>query len=453
MTPDRGGAGRRQRKRAGAHRKRRTNSALRRTVVVSGAVACIGMAVEAATPTADALSIVFTTPNADGSGNTVRINIFHGNIFNLQLGFLGNFSENSTTSDGGVVTRSNSILSRFTDFWDRDIVIGDAVTSSNTTEISIGSYNIFNPQASVFGGNVSNNRTVGNVATGKGNNTSTKATSTGGGFLGSFLPGMTGNGNTVQAAFFSGNIFNPQWSVFGANVSNNTAVTNVAANNGNGSGTAVASPGWLRLLGGMTGNGNTTQVAGVASNIYNQQTSLGGGNVSYNTAVTNASVRNGNGSVVTTPGGTTVLGTTGNGNTNQVAVGSSNISNDQINVGINTVGTVYTDRVITGEPWESGSSTVTVRTDNSALTNSGVAGGQQQSSGANAVSQVSSKSTNVGNPQQSSVSGASGGSSSATSGLGSLSTGSGSSATTSNVSTSNAGTAGKPGSENGSSGD
>ena len=77
-------------------------------------------------------------------------------------------------------------------------------------------YNIFNPQASLLGGNVSNNTTVGNVATDQGNNTSTKATSTGSGFLPSFLGGMTGNGNTFQIAFFSGNIFNPQWSVLGA---------------------------------------------------------------------------------------------------------------------------------------------------------------------------------------------------------------------------------------------
>ena len=69
MTPDGGGASRRQRRRAGAHRKQRTRSrsALRRTVVVGGAVVCIGLAYEVSAPTGNALSIVIPVGGANGS--------------------------------------------------------------------------------------------------------------------------------------------------------------------------------------------------------------------------------------------------------------------------------------------------------------------------------------------------------------------------------------------------
>ena len=104
---------RRRRKRVGRTGSRVIGQRLAATVVVGGAPVCIGMAVRGATPTADALSIVFNTRNADGSGNTIRINIFHRNIFDFQLGILGNFSNNSTTGDGAIVTRSDNIASMF----------------------------------------------------------------------------------------------------------------------------------------------------------------------------------------------------------------------------------------------------------------------------------------------------------------------------------------------------
>ncbi|KXW61753.1 hypothetical protein MPHL43072_25965, partial [Mycolicibacterium phlei DSM 43072] len=59
---------------------------------------------------------------------------------------------------------------------------------------------------------------------------------------------------------------------------------------------------------------------------------FGGGNVSYNTAVTNDANGNGNNSTTNASGGI-IVGTTGNGNTNQGAIGSGNIWNDQINIG------------------------------------------------------------------------------------------------------------------------
>ncbi len=67
-----------------------------------------------------------------------------------------------------------------------------------------------------------------------------------------------GNGNTVQFSLFSGNIFNPQFSI-GGNASNNTATTNLAAGNGNYSQTDIG----LGLFGNFLfggGNGNTFQL-------------------------------------------------------------------------------------------------------------------------------------------------------------------------------------------------
>jgi hypothetical protein len=43
-----------------------------------------------------------------------------------------------------------------------------------------------------------------------------------------------GSGNTTQIYLLSGNIFNPQASLFGNNTSNNTAATNISVLNGNG---------------------------------------------------------------------------------------------------------------------------------------------------------------------------------------------------------------------------
>ena len=130
---------------------------------------------------------------------------------------------------------------------------------------------------------------------------------------------------------------------FGPNVSNNTASTNVADYNGNYSRTSMMQGGGLlgavvRLfLGGMTGNGNTTQTAVGTSNIINPQISIGGSNQSNNTANTNEAVGNGNDSQTTVgaangSGNVVATGTTGNGNTTQTAVNTSNIENPQVSI-------------------------------------------------------------------------------------------------------------------------
>jgi len=348
MIPGSCGQGPHQVGKTAAHRRPRKRSPLTRAVAAGGVVVCIGAAYELTAPTVHALSIVFRSPAGNGTTNETRINVLQGNIFDPQLGLLGaNVSHNSTGANGTSSTATNPLVNNLlfnnpvtrliNSVLNYELVIGGAATGpiNNATQISFFSYNIFNPQASIFGGNLSNNTTNANIAAGYGNNASASATSVPN-FWTSFFGGMAGNGNVMQMAFFSGNIFNPQSSIFGPNVSNNTAVTNSATNNGNYSQTTAGGGGLLgavvRLfLGGMTGNGNTTQVAVGTSNVNNPQVSIGGSNQSNNTAVTNDSAGNGNNSQTTSGGLAT--GTTGNGNTNQTAIGSSNIENTQVSVG------------------------------------------------------------------------------------------------------------------------
>jgi hypothetical protein len=351
------GLGRQQDISSGAHRRPRKRSAMSRAVAAGGAVICIGAVYEVTAPTVQALTIVFRNTDGTGQTNEVRVNILHGNVFDPQLGLLGaNVSNNSTSSNGTFSTVGNPLVDNllfnnpFTKlidaFWNRELVFGPAASGpvNNVTQISFGSFNIFNPQASIFGGNLSNNTTNTNMAMGYGNNSSASVTSMPNMWT-SWFGGMTGNGNALQLAFMSGNIINPQFSLFGPNVSNNTALTNVADYNGNYSQTSMMQGGGLlgvvgRLfgggfLGGMTGNGNTTQAAVGTSNITNPQVSIGGSNQSNNTAVTNEAVGNGNSSQTTVDGSGNVIsiGTTGNGNTNQTAVGTSNIENPQVSIG------------------------------------------------------------------------------------------------------------------------
>src|SRR3954467_15323366 len=101
MLPDSDGARRRRRKKSGAHRAPRQQSALSRTVPVGGAALCIGVGCEVASPTAAAFSIVIPTGGA-ADGNSIQINILEGNIFNPQFRIIsGNVSNTST---GGSVS-------------------------------------------------------------------------------------------------------------------------------------------------------------------------------------------------------------------------------------------------------------------------------------------------------------------------------------------------------------
>ncbi len=327
-----GGAGRREHKTtAGAHRAPRRHQALViRTVAVGGAFVCIGLASEMNLPDADALSILIPS----GNGNATQINILEGNVFKPQLGLGGdgnNVSDNRTIGSIFFGGHDPIGVSRL---FDGPIALGGATGTGNVTQINIASYNIFNPQINAQGGNSSHNVTISNVAAGNGNGTKTEATGSGTGM--SLFGGAIGNGNAAQLSLFSSNIFNPQFSLFGDNVSDNTAVTNVAAGNGNGSTTSTTSTGMfgLGLFGSATGNGNNTQVASGSANVINPQFSLLGRNSSNNHSFTNLSILNGNFSRTSTSGGgilgTTLLGgMTGNGNNNQFASLVSNIVNPQ----------------------------------------------------------------------------------------------------------------------------
>jgi hypothetical protein len=323
----------------GVHRAPRKRSALTRTAAVGGAVVCIGMAYELGAPTADALSMVIPLGDGNGTGNTLRINILEGNILNPQLGIArGNVSNNSTI--GGVGTGSGNDTRMTSDGSSTQTALGAAAGNGNEIQVNILSFNIFNPQVSIGGNNVSNNTTISNVAMGNGNNSSTQMVSSSDGLWGGWLSAITGNGNTTQFALLSGNIFNPQWSFGGENISNNTAATNIAAGNGNGSKTTMTAGGALgtALLGFMKGNGNTTQTAALTTNIYNPQMSTGG-NTSNNEAVTNDAQSNGNNSgtdvgTASALGSILTTGATGNGNTTQNANGSGNIVNNQVSGGI-----------------------------------------------------------------------------------------------------------------------
>jgi hypothetical protein len=288
--------------------------------MVGGAAVCIGLLAEVNLPDASALSILLPA----GNGNATQINILEGNIFRPQFGPGGNGSVNTTIGGlifGGVDPTGKSHV----------IALGGAKGTGNVTQINIASYNIINPQASIFGNNSSVNTTVSNVSAGNGNGKPTTNADSGG-VLGLFGPAM-GAGNTGQVSLLSGNIFNPQFSLFGDNTSNNIAVTNVSVLNGNGSPTNTTGGG---IFGGVfspiTGAGNTTQVAGGAGNIINPQYSLLGSNTSNNLALTNQSFFNGNWSPTNTEGGALgafMVGITGSGNSTQFAGLVSNIFNPQ----------------------------------------------------------------------------------------------------------------------------
>jgi len=369
-----------RRKKAGAHRKvpaRRT--ALASSVAAGGAALGIGAASYLGAPTAEALSILLPGPEVDGAGSATRVNILEGNVFNPQISASGNNSSTNMIIGGAALNRLYGFIDRLLSI---QINLSGTDGSNVGTRVNIASYNVFNPQLSLSGANVANNVKVANVTMDNGNNAVADGA------------GGQGNGNTAQFSLLSGNIFNPQTSLTGANISNNVTVTNVAMNNGNGSVAMADAGGLLPFLSGGAGNGNASQFSLLSGNIFNPQTSLtganisnnvtvtnvtmnngngsqsissmgnplgsfvfgggngnshqygsfvsnisnpqwtwGGGNTSNNSAITNTADGNGNGSTNTVTGGGTVVTGTGNGNTNQAASGSGNIYNDQVNIG------------------------------------------------------------------------------------------------------------------------
>jgi hypothetical protein len=350
-------------------------------VAAGGAALGIGAASYLGAPTAEALSILLPGPEVDGAGSATRVNILEGNVFNPQISASGNNSSTNMIIGGAALNRLYGFIDRLLSI---QINLSGTDGSNVGTRVNIASYNVFNPQLSLSGANVANNVKVANVTMDNGNNAAADGA------------GGQGNGNTAQFSLLSGNIFNPQTSLTGANISNNVTVTNVAMNNGNGSVAMADAGGLLPFLGGGAGNGNSAQFSLFSGNIFNPQSSLTGANISNNVSVTNIAIGNGNGSQAisgmgnslgsfvfgggngnsyqygsfvsnisnpqwTLGGGNTsnnsattntadgngngstnavtggglgsVVSGTGNGNTNQVASGSGNIHNDQVNIG------------------------------------------------------------------------------------------------------------------------
>jgi len=147
---------------AGAHRAppRARKSVAVRAITVGGAALCIGIAAEMNAPDAEALSILLPM----GNGSATQINILEGNVIDPQFNPAGNTSNNTTIGNimlGNTPQGSSDIV----------VPIGSsgAAGYGNVTQVNILSYNIFNPQVSIFGPNTSNNTTVSNVSAGNGN--------------------------------------------------------------------------------------------------------------------------------------------------------------------------------------------------------------------------------------------------------------------------------------------
>ena len=89
--------------------------------------------------------------------------------------------------------------------------LGGATGNGNVTQINILSYNIINPQLSLNGREPQHQhdyQQCGGRQWQQQRQPSCRWDWT-------LLGGAIGNGNTTQLAFFSGNIFNPQFSLFG----------------------------------------------------------------------------------------------------------------------------------------------------------------------------------------------------------------------------------------------
>jgi hypothetical protein len=330
----------------GIHRMPRKPSVMTRTVAAGGVAAggaacCLGLLGDGTLPTANAFSASFVEPN----GTTVQLNILQGNVINPQFNPGGNSSNTSTignlfagqgngntTNVGVTSTGSGSQTTNTT------------VSNGNVVQINILSGNVFNPQLSLFGGNSSTTSTIGNasIGNGNGNPTNVGVVSTG---SGSQTTNTTvSNGNSTQIDILSGNVFNPQLSLFGGNSSTTSTIGNASIGNGNGNPTnvgVVSTGSGSQTTNTTVSNGNSTQTAFGSGNVFNPQLSLFGGNSSNTSTLGNAAIGNGNGNFtgvgVTSTGtgsGTTVGVTNTEGNSNQKTNLSGNIINPQLSSGL-----------------------------------------------------------------------------------------------------------------------
>jgi hypothetical protein len=332
----------------GSHRMPRKPSVMTRTVAAGsvaagGAACCLGLLGDGTAATANAFSTTFVEPN----GTTVQLNILQGNVILPQFNPGGNSSNISTignvfAGNGNGNTTNVGVTSTGSGSQTTNV----SVANGNVVQINILSGNVFNPQLSLFGGNSSNTSTIGNLSAGNGNGNPTNVgvLSTG---SGSQTTNVTvSNGNSTQIDILSGNVFNPQLSLFGGNSSNTSTIGNASVGNGNGNPTNVgvlSTGGGSQTTNVTVSSGNSTQKNFGSGNVFNPQLSLFGGNSGTTSTFGNISAGNGNGnptgvtSIVTGSapvGGNSVGVTTTLGNSNQKTNLSGNIINPQLSSGL-----------------------------------------------------------------------------------------------------------------------
>jgi hypothetical protein len=332
----------------GIHRMPRKPSVMTRTVAAGGVAAggaacCLGLLGDGTAATANAFSTTFVEPN----GTTVQLNILQGNVILPQFNPGGNSSNISTignvfAGNGNGNTTNVGVTSTGSGSQTTNV----SVANGNVVQINILSGNVFNPQLSLFGGNSSTTSTIGNLSTlnGNGNTTGVGVLSTG---SGSQTTNVTvSNGNSTQIDILSGNVFNPQLSLFGGNSSNTSTIGNASIGNGNGNPTNVgvlSTGGGSQTTNVTVSSGNSTQKNFGSGNVFNPQLSLFGGNSGTTSTFGNISAGNGNGnptgvtSIVTGSapvGGNSVGVTTTLGNSNQKTNLSGNIINPQLSSGL-----------------------------------------------------------------------------------------------------------------------
>ena len=343
----------------------RKPSTLTRTVAVGAVTSgmAFGMLSDVTAPTANAAFAdgLFSAGSVTGNGNTIQFDVLSGNVINPQLTFFGgrNVSDISTVANvsngngNGNDTQVTAVAPPGTTLVGQGLFA--LIRNGDTIQIDILSGNVINPQLTFFGGrNISNISTIANVSNGNGNSNSTHVTAvapTGTALVGQGLFAITRNGDTIQIDILSGNVINPQLSLFGGrNISNISTTGNLSSGNGSGNithlrlripaGTNKSGEGSLLI---RTANGNSTQITTSSANVTNPQLSLfGGRNISNISTTGNLASGNGNGNStnvrLTAPPGTNQPGyhalviRTANGNSTQTTTSSANVTNPQLSL-------------------------------------------------------------------------------------------------------------------------
>ena len=255
----------------GSHRMPRKPSVMTRTVAAGG-VAAGGAACCLGLLGDGTLPTAnaFSASFVEPNGTTVQLNILQGNVILPQFNPGGNSSNISTVGNIFAGNGNNNPLGvGVLSTGSGSQTTNVAVSNGNVVQINILSGNVINPQLSLFGGNSSNISTLGNAAIGNGNGNTTGVGVSSTGGGSQTTNVTVSQGNSTQTNFGSGNVFNPQLSLLGGNSSNTSTLGNAAIGNGNGNFTGVG------VTSTGTGSGTTVGVTNTEGN-SNQKTNLSG---------------------------------------------------------------------------------------------------------------------------------------------------------------------------------